>query len=82
MGVVSGCEVINKTRGYEEHHFQNVEDVGVAFDGQRIWVCLNGAALLRAKCFPEGLSVEYRNPTQEVGGTRAEQGKAAAGGEA
>lgn len=54
--------MIDKFRPYEEHHFQDVEDVGVAFDGTRVWVCINGIALLRAKVFPEGLSVEYNEP--------------------
>ena len=58
--------MIDKLRAYEEHHFQNVDDVGVAFDGQRIWVCLNGQALLRAKFFPDGLSVEYHDPTKAL----------------
>ena len=58
--------MIDKFREYEEHHFQNIEDVGVAFDGIRIWVCLNGVALLRAKVFPEGLSVEYYKPDSSV----------------
>jgi len=35
----------------EEHHFQNVEDVGIAFDREtnRVWVCINGQSILRAK---------------------------------
>ena len=47
---------------YEEHHFQNVEDIGVAFDSKRVWVCINGIALLRAKIFGDRLFVEFYNP--------------------
>lgn len=50
-------------RPYEEHHFQDTKDVGVAFNHDRIWVCINGAATLRAKVMPDGkLFVEYYKP--------------------
>lgn len=54
------------TRAYEEHHFQNIEDVGVAFDENRIWVCINGQATLRAKLMPNGkLFIEYYKPEKD-----------------
>lgn len=49
-------------RHYQEHHFQNVEDIGVAFDGTRVWVCINGVSLLRAKWMQGKLQVEYNPP--------------------
>ena len=55
---------IDKIRPYEEHHYSNVKDVGIAFDGQRVWVCIDGVAVLRAKDFPDGLSVEFYPPTE------------------
>lgn len=33
---------------YQEHHVP-AEDVGVAWNSNRIWVCVDGVALLRAK---------------------------------
>lgn len=52
-------------RKYEEHHFGNVEDVGIAFNEDRIWVCINGQATLRAKLIPGGkLFVEYYKPSE------------------
>lgn len=44
---------------YEEHHFQKVEDVGVAWDGRRVWVCLNGVTLFRAKIINGALFTEF-----------------------
>ena len=52
----------DELRPYEEHHFEKVEDVGVAFNHDRIWVCLNGVALLRAKWIGTRLFVEYYEP--------------------
>lgn len=52
-------------RPYEEHHFQNVEDVGVAFNHDRVWVCINGAATLRAKVMNGQLMVEYNPPKED-----------------
>lgn len=52
-------------RRYEEHHFLKVEDVGVAFNHDRIWVCINGAALLRAKVMVgDKLFIEYYDLSQ------------------
>jgi len=44
---------------YEEHHFQNIEDVGVAWNGNRVWVCINGQSLLRAKVVDNELYIEF-----------------------
>jgi len=57
---------IDILRTYQEQHFQNVEDVGIAFDGIRIWICFNGVAVLRAKVFPDGLSIEYHPPLKDI----------------
>lgn len=50
---------------YQEHHFTNPQDVGVAFNHDRIWVCLNGQALLRAKWICGKLLVEFTPPKSE-----------------
>ena len=51
---------------YEERHYsENVEDIGVAFDGTHIWVCLNGLSLLRAKVFQGKLLIEYTSQEGE-----------------
>ena len=44
---------------YQEHHFQRVQDVGVAWNNNRVWVCLNGVALLRAKVIDGKFFVSY-----------------------
>ena len=51
---------------YQEHHFHDkLLDIGVAWDGTRVWVCLNGIALLRAKINPitkNNLMIEFTPP--------------------
>jgi len=50
---------------YTEHHFQDVKHVGVAWDKdtKRVWVCLNGVALLRAKVQGDStLMIEFYDP--------------------
>lgn len=47
---------------YTEQHFQNVEDVGVAYNHDRVWVCFNGQATLRAKVIDGKLFVEFYKP--------------------
>lgn len=47
---------------YEEYHFQNIEDVGVAWDRDRVWVCINGVSLFRAKVIGGKLFVQYTPP--------------------
>lgn len=45
---------------YQEHHFNiGIEDVGVAFNNDRIWVCVNGVALLRARVIGDKFFVSY-----------------------
>lgn len=49
----------------EEYHFQDVEDVGIAWDvdTRRVWVCINGQSVFRAKVFADGLMLaEYTEP--------------------
>ena len=48
-----------KLRKYIEHHKGPVADVGIAWNENRIWVCIDGAATLRAKIFDGELLVEY-----------------------
>lgn len=56
-------------RIYQEYHYQKVEDVGVAFDEKRIWVCLNGGSTLRAKVMSDGqLLVEFYPPDEKLEG--------------
>lgn len=50
---------------YEEHHFAAVEDVGIAFNHDRIWVCINGVATLRAKIMNGAIFIEYYKPDLE-----------------
>ena len=50
---------------YEEHHWQKVEDVGVAWNENRVWVCLNGGALFRAKVMGGKLWVEFTPPMEK-----------------
>ena len=46
-----------------EHHFQNVDDVGVAWTYNRVWVCINGQSVFRAKVKPDGtLMTEFHMP--------------------
>jgi hypothetical protein len=58
---------------YHEYHFQG--DIGVAFEefnkGARytkIWICLDGASLLRAKLFNGKLLVEFTPPEEKKDG--------------
>lgn len=55
---------------YKEKHWQNVEDVGIAFDEGRVWICFNGASVLRAKMMPSGeghrLFIEFTEPDLKV----------------
>lgn len=58
------------TTGYQEHHCRDdLHDVGVAFDHNRVWVCVNGQSVFRAKVMPGGsLFVEfYGFPEHEKG---------------
>lgn len=63
---------MSKDIKYQEHHFHtNLLDVGVAWDSTRVWVCLNGIALLRAKINPltkETLLVEFTPPASRTDG--------------
>lgn len=49
---------------YEEHHFDasKLQDVGIAFNHNRVWVCLDGAATLRAIVIDGKLHVEFNVP--------------------
>ena len=44
---------------YQEYHHQYVKDVGVAFNEDRVWVCLNGVSLFRAKAMNNSMFTEY-----------------------
>lgn len=50
---------------YQEHHFQNVEDVGVAWNDNRVWVCFNGTSVFRAKVMAGKLFVEFHPPEEK-----------------
>jgi hypothetical protein len=47
---------------YQEFHHQNVGDVGVAFNEDRVWMCLNGVPLFRAKAAGHKMFTEYYDP--------------------
>ncbi len=38
-------------RKYQEHHYEGMKDVGIAWNTDRIWVCLDGQTLLRIKIY-------------------------------
>ncbi len=44
---------------YQEYHHRNVNDVGVAFNENRVWVCIDGVSLFRGKAFNTKLLTEY-----------------------
>ena len=57
---------------YTEKHFPVNGDLGVAYNGNRIWVCYNGASILRAKVIDDKFFLELNIPevsdaNEEVG---------------
>lgn len=54
---------LSKSAEFQEHHFQNIEDVGIAWCGNRLWICLNGGSLLRAKVQGDKFSILYSPET-------------------
>ena len=49
-----------------EHHFRKIDDVGIAWSENRIWVCFNGQAVFRAKVWPDGkLQIEFHKEDAE-----------------
>ena len=52
--------------GYQEHHFKNIEDVGIAWCDNRVWVCFNGASVFRAKVQPDGTLLISFDPPADV----------------
>lgn len=55
-------------REYVEQHWQNIEDIGVAFTDDRVWVCMNGRSLLRAKLWGGKLYIEFTPPEGDDNG--------------
>jgi hypothetical protein len=53
---------LTEVQVYQEFHHQNVGDVGVAFNEDRVWMCLNGVALFRAKAVGHKMFTEYYEP--------------------
>lgn len=51
---------VGETR-YQEHHFKG-EDIGVAWTNKRVWVCLDGQSIFRAKLFNGKLMIEFTEP--------------------
>jgi hypothetical protein len=47
---------------YNEFHLQNAEDIGVAWNGRRIWICINGVSLFRAKIMDGQFMIEFNPP--------------------
>jgi hypothetical protein len=50
---------LTEVQVYQEYHHQNVGDIGVAFNEDRVWVCLDGVALFRAKAMGRQMFTEY-----------------------
>jgi hypothetical protein len=50
---------LTEVQVYQEHHHQNIKDVGVAFNEDRVWVCLDGVSLFRAKAVGTHMFTEY-----------------------
>ena len=58
-------KALDPLREYREDHFKEVEDIGIAFNHNRVWICLNGRATLRAKVMDGKLFIEYHPPSKE-----------------
>ncbi len=52
----------NKIQEYQEYHYENVPDIGVAFNDTRVWVCFSGVSLFRAKVEGDRLLTEFHPP--------------------
>jgi hypothetical protein len=50
---------LTEVQVYQEHHHQNVCDIGVAFNEDRVWVCIDGVSLFRAKAVGTRMFTEY-----------------------
>jgi hypothetical protein len=50
---------LTEVQVYQEHHHQNVCDIGVAFNENRVWVCLDGVSLFRAMAAGKQMFTEY-----------------------
>ena len=50
---------LTKVQVYQEYHHQDVKDIGVAFNENRVWVCLDGVSLFRAKAMGTKMFTEY-----------------------
>lgn len=48
----------------EQHWNKGLVDVGVAYTDDRVWVCLNGRSLLRAKLWDGKLQIEFTPPEE------------------
>lgn len=48
----------------ENYEFKDVKALGIAFDRQtnRIWICIDGQSVLRAKIWEGKLLIEYHEP--------------------
>ena len=50
---------LTEVQVYQEYHHQNISDIGVAFNEDRVWVCLDGVTLFRAKATGKVMFTEY-----------------------
>lgn len=50
---------LTEVQVYQEYHHQDIDDIGIAFNEDRVWVCLNGVALFRAKATGRVMFTEY-----------------------
>ncbi len=59
VAVCEGQAVFSEAEGYEEHHIYGILDVGIAWNHDRVWVCLDGASTFRAKIYNGKLWVDF-----------------------
>ena len=66
--IYKGTEaIVSPCRLMEEHHFQNIEDVGIAWDefSGRVWVCINGECVFRSKPMKDKFLMEFNDPKDD-----------------
>jgi hypothetical protein len=59
-GTTDGRKTVEgQIHSYVEYHHTNLYDIGVAYNEDRVWVCLDGVSLFRAKAVGGKLLSEY-----------------------
>ncbi len=55
--------VMETQKSYEEHSFStDLQVVGIAYNHDRVWFCINGLSVMRAKIHEGRLVIEYIVP--------------------